>query len=222
MEEMLILLKPDGIIRRYSGARALKSILELNPDVNFFGIIKFSGADEPEKSFLSEKHYGEHKGKFFYENLVNFMSATELGVIIVAGENITERVRNLLGKTMCEKADPISIRGRYGTTKGINLVHASDSKETGAREVALWREILKIDANKDYAAEMMNYIKRYENFPMIDSARYREISKDLSEGKINKETAEKLLLELLLKETDFDKEKIKNVPKLIIENILLG
>lgn len=219
---MLILLKPDGIVRRYAGARALKSILELNPDINFFGIIKFSNIEEPEKSFLSEKHYGEHKGKFFYENLVNFMSSTELGVIIISGENIVEKVRNLLGKTMCEKADPLSIRGRYGTTKGINLVHASDSNETAKREVDLWREMLKIDTNKDYALEMMEYIKKYENFPMIDSLRYREISKDVSEGKIDKQTAEKLFLELISKETDFDKEKIKELPRLIIENILLG
>jgi Nucleoside diphosphate kinase len=121
MEEMLILLKPDGIVRRYSGARALKSILDLGVKVNFFGIIK------PEKEFLSDRHYAEHKGKFFYENLVNFMSSTELAVLIAGGENITQKVRDLLGKTMCEKADPASIRGRYGTTKGINLVHASDS-----------------------------------------------------------------------------------------------
>ena len=216
MEEMLILIKPDGMVRRYSGARALKSILGLGAEIKFFGINK------PDKSFLADKHYGEHKGKFFYDNLINFMSYTELAIIIASGENITEKVRNLLGKTMCEKADISSIRGRYGTTKGINLIHASDSKETAEREVNLWRSMIKIDPEKDYTYEALAYIKKYENFQMIDSVRYREISQDLTEGKIKREDAEKLFLELLLKETDFEMEKIKGLPSAITENILLG
>ena len=216
MEEMLILLKPDGIVRRYSGARALKSILDLGVKVNFFGIIK------PEKEFLSDRHYAEHKGKFFYENLVNFMSSTELAVLIAGGENVTQKVRDLLGKTMCEKADPASIRGRYGTTKGINLVHASDSPETAEREVRLWKEIINIEDGRDYENEMLAYIKKYENFPMIDSVRYREISRDLSDKKMERTEAEGLIKELLLKETDFKEEKIESLPGLITENILLG
>jgi nucleoside-diphosphate kinase len=216
MEEMLILLKPDGMVRRYSGARALKSILELNPEIKFFEIIK------PDKDFLAEKHYGEHKGKFFYDNLINFMSYTELAVIIAAGDNITEKVRNLLGKTMCEKADPLSIRGRYGTTKGINLVHASDSKETAEKETTLWKSIIKIETSKNYLEEMKKYISKYENFPMIDSVRYREISKALTDKEIEKGDAEKILKELLMRETDFEEDKVKELPALITENILLG
>ncbi len=213
---MLILLKPDGMVRRYSGARALKNILDLELEIKFFNIIK------PKKEFLSDKHYVEHKGKFFYDNLVNFMSATELAVIIASGDNVVEKVRTLLGKTMCEKADPLSIRGRYGTTKGINLVHASDSNETAEKEVKLWKEIIDIEEAKNYKKEMEAYIKTYENFPMIDSVRYREISKDLSENKISKEDAEKIMGELLTKETDFDEETVSKLPALIIENVLLG
>lgn len=216
MEEMLILLKPDGMVRRYSGARALKSMLELGIKIDFFKIMK------PEREFLAERHYGEHKGKFFYDNLVNFMSSTELAVLIAGGENVTEKVRNLLGKTMCEKADPLSVRGRYGTTKGINLVHASDSKETAERETKLWKESIKIEEEKNYEKEVQDYINKYENFPMIDSIRYREIAKDLTEGKIEKEKAEEIIKELLLKESDFDKETVEKLPPLITENILLG
>jgi nucleoside-diphosphate kinase len=216
MEEMLILLKPDGMIRRYSGARALKSILALGVKINFFKIIK------PERSFLAERHYGEHKGKFFYDNLIEFMSSTELAVIIAEGEGVTEKVRNLLGKTMCEKADPLSLRGRYGTTKGINLVHASDSPETAEREVKLWKEIAKAEEGRDYLKEALDYIKKYENFPMIDSVRYREISQALSENKTSKEDAGKIIYELLIKETDFDEDAVKAVIHPIIENILLG
>ncbi len=215
MEEMLILLKPDGMVRRYAGARALKSIVELGVNINFFQILK------PKKEFLADRHYAEHKGKFFYDNLVNFMSATELAVIIASGDNVVEKVRTLLGKTMCEKADPLSIRGRYGTTKGINLVHASDSNETAEKEVKLWKEIINIE-EKDYKKDIMAYIRTYENFPMIDSVRYREISKDLSEGKVAKEEAEKTINELLTKETDFEEETVNKLPALITENILLG
>ncbi|MCW1294961.1 MAG: nucleoside-diphosphate kinase, partial [Candidatus Parvarchaeum sp.] len=130
-------------------------------------------------------------------------------------------VRTFLGKTMCEKADPLSIRGRYGTTKGINLVHASDSNETAEKEVKLWKEIINIE-EKDYKKDIMAYIRTYENFPMIDSVRYREISKDLSEGKVSKEEAEKTINELLTKETDFEEETVNKLPALITENILLG
>jgi len=216
MEEMLILVKPDGMVRRYSGARALKSILDLGVDINFFEVL------EPKKEFLADKHYAEHKGKFFYDNLVNFMSSTELAVVIASGDNVVEKVRTLLGKTICEKADPLSIRGRYGTTKGINLVHASDSNETAEREVKLWKEIINIEKEKDYKKEMAAYIKTYENFPMIDSVRYREISKDLSEGKISKEEAQKIISELLMKETDFQEDIVNKLPALIVENILFG
>ncbi len=216
MEEMLILLKPDGMIRRYSGARALKIILDLGVNINFFEVLK------PKKEFLADRHYAEHKGKFFYDNLVNFMSATELAVVIASGDNVVEKVRTLLGKTMCEKADPLSLRGRYGTTKGINLVHASDSNETAEKEVKLWEEIINIEKEKDYKKEMTAYIKTYENFPMIDSVRYREISRDLSEGKISREEAEKTINELLTKETDFEEEIVNKLPALITENILRG
>jgi nucleoside-diphosphate kinase len=215
MEKMLILLKPDGMIRRYSGARALKSILDLDVKINFFKILK------PEKSFLADKHYGEHKDKFFYENLIEFMSSTELAVIIIESDNATEKVRNLLGKTMCEKADPMSIRGRYGTTKGINLVHASDSPETAGREVNLWKSIVKIEDGKDYLGDVLNYIKKYEDFPMIDSLRYREIGKNLTDGKIAKENAEEEITKLLMKETDFSENIVKTTTHAIIDNILL-
>lgn len=216
MEEMLILLKPDGMVRRYSGARALKSIIGLGVKINFFKIMK------PERSFLAERHYGEHKGKFFYDNLIEYMSSTPLAVIIAEGENVTEKVRNLLGKTVCEKADPLSIRGRYGTTKGINLVHVSDSPETAEREVKLWRGIADVENGKDYLKEAINYIEKYENFQMIDSVRYREISQALSEKKMSKEDAEKIIYELLMKETDFDENTVKSLIRPMVENILLG
>ncbi|MCL5976472.1 MAG: hypothetical protein M1580_02655 [Candidatus Parvarchaeota archaeon] len=57
---------------------------------------------------------------------------------------------------------------------------------------------------------------------MIDSVRYREVSKDLSEGNISKEEAEKIIGELLTKETDFDEAEVSKLPALITENILLG
>jgi hypothetical protein len=69
---------------------------------------------------------------------------------------------------------------------------------------------------------MLDYIKKYENFPMIDSVRYREISKDIADKKMERTEAEGLIKELLLKETDFKEEKIKSLPGLITENILLG
>ena len=66
--------------------------------------------------------------------------------------------------SFCSLNDPLSIRGRYGTTKGINLVHASDSNETAEKEVKLWKESINIE-EKDYKKDIMAYIRTYENFP---------------------------------------------------------
>jgi nucleoside-diphosphate kinase len=215
-QEMLIFLKPDGVIRRYCGARALKSLMALGITINFFGMVK------PSKEFLADKHYAEHKGKFFYQNLVNYINVSELGVIIASGEDIISRVRELLGKTMCEKADPNSVRGRYGTTMGINLVHASDSPETASREVNLWEEIINRIKGKDYAKDVLEYISKYENFPMIDPIRYREISKELATKRADANRFVAVIKDLLSKETDIKPEYVDKLSNVTVENVLLG
>ncbi|MFD6365269.1 nucleoside-diphosphate kinase, partial [Streptomyces roseolus] len=85
-----------------------------------------------------EAHYGEHKGKPFYEPLMGFMSSGPVVALVVEGERVIEGVRRLAGPTDPIAAAPGSIRGDFGTIVRENLIHASDSEESAARELKIF------------------------------------------------------------------------------------
>lgn len=213
-ERILVFLKPDGFIRRYTGARLIKELFKYNFNFEYFGEFK------PSKDFIANKHYAEHKGKPFYEWLVNFITSAPILVIILSGENVAQQVRSLLGATICEKADPGSIRGKYGLGRGINVAHASESSEAGRRETELWSQILNIDSKVDYRSKAKEYIEKYQDYPMIDALRYREIGEDLKNGKLSKSEAKKKFKSLISKETDLDTNKLDDFFSAVVDNFL--
>ncbi|AWZ03787.1 MULTISPECIES: nucleoside-diphosphate kinase [unclassified Streptomyces] len=85
-----------------------------------------------------EAHYGEHKGKVFYEPLMGFMASGPVVALVVEGERVIEGVRQLAGPTDPIAAAPGSIRGDFGTVTRENLIHASDSEESAERELKLF------------------------------------------------------------------------------------
>ncbi|MFE7184074.1 nucleoside-diphosphate kinase [Streptomyces erythrochromogenes] len=85
-----------------------------------------------------EAHYGEHKGKPFYEPLMGFMAGGPVVALVVEGERVIEGVRQLAGPTDPIAAAPGSIRGDFGTVTRENLIHASDSQESAERELKLF------------------------------------------------------------------------------------
>ncbi|OEJ31988.1 nucleoside-diphosphate kinase [Streptomyces subrutilus] len=85
-----------------------------------------------------EAHYGEHKGKPFYEPLMGFMAGGPVVALVVEGERAIEGVRRLAGPTDPIAAAPGSIRGDFGTIVRENLIHASDSEESAERELKLF------------------------------------------------------------------------------------
>ncbi|MFJ8013957.1 nucleoside-diphosphate kinase [Streptomyces sp. NPDC096339] len=85
-----------------------------------------------------EAHYGEHKGKPFYEPLMGFMASGPVVVLVVEGERAIEGVRRLAGPTDPIAAAPGSIRGDFGSIVRENLIHASDSEESAERELKLF------------------------------------------------------------------------------------
>ncbi|MFB7057287.1 nucleoside-diphosphate kinase [Streptomyces vinaceus] len=85
-----------------------------------------------------ETHYGEHKGKPFYEPLMGFMASGPVVVLVVEGERAIEGVRQLAGPTDPIAAAPGSIRGDFGSITRENLIHASDSEESAERELKLF------------------------------------------------------------------------------------
>jgi nucleoside-diphosphate kinase len=87
---------------------------------------------------LAERHYGEHVGKPFYEGLVSYITACPIVAAVFEGTDAVQAVRATMGSTNPRDAAPGTIRADYGIEIGRNLVHGSDSKESAAREVALF------------------------------------------------------------------------------------
>ncbi|MEP7203959.1 MAG: nucleoside-diphosphate kinase [Ilumatobacteraceae bacterium] len=85
------------------------------------------------------RHYQEHVGKGFYEDLVAFMSRGPVVALVLEGpEDTWEVVRTLVGATNPRKADPGTIRGDLGILFTENLVHGSDSSESAQREIGIF------------------------------------------------------------------------------------
>lgn len=92
------------------------------------------------KRDLASRHYGEHKGKPFYEGLIDFITSAPVVAMIWEGDDVVQMVRTLIGATDPRKADPGSIRGELAVFTGKNIVHGSDSIESAKREIDLFFE----------------------------------------------------------------------------------
>jgi nucleoside-diphosphate kinase len=130
VERTLIILKPDAIQRGLMG-RILTRFEEKG--------LKVVGAKFTQLPWaLVERHYEPHKNKPFYPGLVAYMTKGPVLVLCFEGPFCIEASRKLMGATFGYKAEPGTIRGDFTASKGMNLVHGSDSPESAAREVALF------------------------------------------------------------------------------------
>src|SRR6266851_9768489 len=130
MDQTLILLKPDCVHRRLVGSiihRFEQKGLRL-------AALKLVQASRD----LAEKHYAVHKGKPFYESLLQFLTAGPTVAMVWEGREAVAVVRTLMGPTDGTKAAPATIRGDFAISVQNNLVHGSDSPENAAAEIALW------------------------------------------------------------------------------------
>ena len=87
---------------------------------------------------MAERHYGEHVGKPFFNDLVNFITSGPVVAMVWEGQNAVQVVRGMMGKTDPQEALPGTIRGDFGLFTGNNIVHGSDSPESAAREINLF------------------------------------------------------------------------------------
>jgi nucleoside-diphosphate kinase len=86
-----------------------------------------------------ERHYDEHRGKGFFDDLLAFMGRSPVFVAVVEGpQDVYAIVRTLMGPTNPASAPPGTIRGDLGTQTTENLVHGSDSNESAEREIAIF------------------------------------------------------------------------------------
>ncbi|MBM4413189.1 MAG: nucleoside-diphosphate kinase [Chloroflexi bacterium] len=130
MERSLIILKPDAVQRGL--VSTILGRLEQR-GLRFAGLKMMHVTQE-----LARKHYAEHEGKPFFAGLIEYITSGPVVVIVVSGKNVIETVRTMVGATNPVKAAPGTIRGDFGLEIGRNLIHASDSPESGERETSIF------------------------------------------------------------------------------------
>jgi nucleoside-diphosphate kinase len=140
MEKTFLMVKPDGVQRNLVG-----DIVQRFEDKGF----KLIGAKLMQVSNeLAEEHYGEHKEKPFFGELVEFITSGPVFAMVWEGENVITTARNMMGATNPSEAAPSTIRGDYGITVGKNIIHGSDSPESAEREINLFfdeKELISYD-----------------------------------------------------------------------------
>ena len=142
-EQLLILIKPDGLKKSLTG-NIITKLSEAKLVIIGAKVVKVT--DE-----LAKEHYKQLKDKPFFDELVKYIEGKLHGepyqrvlALVYQGDDAIKKLRNLAGATNPEEADPVSIRGAYGriTTKGVyeNVIHCSSDPAEAEREIKLWFE----------------------------------------------------------------------------------
>src|SRR5690625_4277069 len=130
MEKTFIMVKPDGVQRNVIG-----EVVKRFEQKGF----KLAGAKLMNVSNeLAETHYGEHKERPFFGELVEFITSGPVFAMVWEGENVIKVARSIVGETNPADAAPGTIRGDFGVTVGKNIIHGSDSNESAEREINLF------------------------------------------------------------------------------------
>ncbi len=130
MERSFVMLKPDAVLRRLMGTvltrfeeRGLKLVA-----------VKMMNISEE----LAKEHYGEHKEKPFFNDLVSYITSAPVLAMVIEGDDCISLIRKMVGATNPKEADLGTIRGDYALDTGRNIIHASDSSTSAKREIALF------------------------------------------------------------------------------------
>lgn len=146
-ERTLVLIKPDGVQRLLVG-RILGRFEERGLKLVALKLVHIDRA-------LAEQHYAVHRGKPFFEGLLDFITSSPLVAMALEGPNAIGMVRTMVGSTRPHEAAAGSIRGDLAVETAQNLVHASDGPETAAAELALWFKPAEL---LDYSREIDRWV----------------------------------------------------------------
>ncbi len=146
VEKTFIMIKPDGIQREIAGE--IISRFE-RKGLKLLGMKMMKLTREK-----AEKHYAEHLGKGFYDELISFITSGPVIASVWEGVNAVQIVRKVVGATSPDKAEPGTIRGDFVLCTSFNVVHASDSTETAKREITLFFD----------ESEIYNYSLKIKDF----------------------------------------------------------
>jgi nucleoside-diphosphate kinase len=130
MEKTFLMVKPDGVQRNLVGEivqRFEKKGYQL-VGAKLMNISKD----------LAEQHYGEHKERPFFGELVSFITSGPVFAMVWQGDNVIKVARDMMGKTNPVDATAGTIRGDYAVSVGMNIIHGSDSPESAEREMDLF------------------------------------------------------------------------------------
>jgi len=127
MERTLVLIKPDGVCKRLIG-EVIKKI-----ELKGFKIVALKMLRFSEKK--AKEFYRTHEGKYFFPGLIDFMLTAPSVALVVEGEGVVKKVREIMGERKPEDASPESIRGKYASDGRRNIVHGSDSFLSAQQEI---------------------------------------------------------------------------------------
>ncbi|NOU99208.1 nucleoside-diphosphate kinase [Paenibacillus planticolens] len=147
MEKTFLMVKPDGVQRGLIGEIVKRF------EQKGFQLIgsKLTMVSREQAEF----HYAEHKGKDFYDRLVNFITSGPVFAMVWQGDQVIPLSRTLIGKTNSLEAAPGTIRGDYAVHTNLNLIHGSDSPESAEREIG---NFFKKDEILDYTKVIQQWI----------------------------------------------------------------
>ena len=147
MERTLVLVKPDGVQRGLIG--------EVINRLERRGLQLMAAKFLQVSRELAETHYAIHKGKSFYNGLIEYITSAPVMAMVWEGPNAVAAIRQTMGATRPTEAAPGSVRHDFALEIGRNLTHASDTVENSEKEVALW---FKPDELVDWKRETDRWI----------------------------------------------------------------
>ncbi len=139
---------------------------------------------------LAKLHYAVHEEKPFFSWLVDFISSAPVLILLFEADDVIQGVRDALGATFVQKADPLSLRGKYGIWAGVNIAHASDAPETATKEIELWSNEGGLEESPDAEGLAKAYIERYSSGDADYTMKIRNVVKDAIE---NRDISDKVL-----------------------------
>jgi len=142
MEKSLVLIKPDALQRGLAG----EIVTRLERKGLKIIAMKMLQMDKN----LAQRHYAIHKGKVFFDRLVDFITSSPTIAIVFQGKDAVGVIRRTMGETDPVKAQAGTIRGDFGLDIEHNLIHGSDSAENASKEIELFFSTEEIiDYHKD-------------------------------------------------------------------------
>lgn len=130
MEKTFLMVKPDGVQRGLIG--------EIVNRFESKGYQLVGGKLMTISQELAEQHYGEHKERPFFGELVDFITSGPVFAMAWEGENVISTARLMMGATNPKESAPGTIRGDFAVTVAKNIIHGSDSPESAEREIGLF------------------------------------------------------------------------------------